>query len=70
ISAAICFSVTTAAGVLALTVLAADFFAADLVAAAGFLAIEILRITVIHKRICTLMEKICKPIDAGLIHGP
>src|SRR6202453_2514763 len=52
---------TGAGAVLALTVLAAGFFAGDLVVAAGFLTNEILRIIMSRKPVCTLTWELCKP---------
>src|SRR5271170_3178237 len=43
-------------------VLAAGFFAGDLVAVAGFLTNGILRIIMSCKPICTLIWKTCKPV--------
>jgi hypothetical protein len=57
---------TGAGAALTLTVLAAAFFAADLVAAAGFLTNEILRIIMSSKPVCTLIWKTCKPMDVEM----
>jgi hypothetical protein len=52
----------TSAAVLAFVVLAVGFFAGDLVAVAGFLTKEILRIIMCRKPVCTSKWKTCKPI--------
>jgi hypothetical protein len=59
---------TGAGAALALKVLAAGFFAGDLVVAAGFLTNEILRIIMSRKPVCTLPWKLCKPVGVEISH--